>query len=257
MIGEVASSERGGSKSAWISDMFQTLSTAFPQVKALVWMDWNTDNPSLSWPLDSSRAASAAFANGVASAAYASNQFGNLEGGAIPALAAAPPPPNPITLTPVADTSTSRQTPNAQSAGSSAELYADTQGTNTAFLLFDLRPLAGKTISSVTLRLHTAGEAWAGSASTFDVRLVPATDWREEWMTFNNSVSVSNTILGSISAPRELNTWSSIRLSTDAVQRRAGGQVSLALNARTADVWIFHSRESGASTAPQLVIAYT
>jgi hypothetical protein len=32
--------------------------------------------------------------------------------------------------------------------------------------------------------------------------------------------------------------------------------LAIAINARNSDVWVFNSRESGPSTAPQLVIAY-
>ena len=256
MLGEIASSEHGGSKPAWISDMFETLPTAFPQIKALVWMDWNTGDSTLSWPLDSTRGAAAAFANGLASPIYSSNEFGNLDGGAIAPLAGTPgQQPNPVALLPLADTYTSRKAPNA-APGGNPEVSADSVGTDTAYLMFDLRPMVGKTVRSVTLRLHTAAEAWAGSNSTFDVRLVQQTDWHEEYLSYNNSVGVSSTVVGSIAAPQQLNAWYSIELRPDAVQNRAGGMLAIAINARNSDVWVFNSRESGPSTAPQLVIAY-
>jgi hypothetical protein len=76
MIGETASAERGGSKAAWISDMLNELPTNFPQIKALLWFNWNGGDPSVSWPVASSRAANDAFSIGIAASAYATNQFG-------------------------------------------------------------------------------------------------------------------------------------------------------------------------------------
>jgi hypothetical protein len=96
MIGETASSENGGSKSAWIADMLGTqLPTAFPNVKAVLWFNWNDDDPIKSWPIESSPAAQQAFRTGIASSYYASNQFGTITTSPIPPIGAtaAPTPP--------------------------------------------------------------------------------------------------------------------------------------------------------------------
>jgi hypothetical protein len=77
MIGETASSERGGSKAAWISDMLSQLPTSFPQIKALVWFNWNGGDPNVSWPVTSSPAAHQAFSSGIAAPAYAASDFGS------------------------------------------------------------------------------------------------------------------------------------------------------------------------------------
>jgi len=179
MIGEVASSEQGGSKAAWISDMLQVLPTAFPRINAVVWMDWNIGDPKLTWPVESSPAAQAAFASGIASPTYASNQFGGLPAdrpiqplvgvAQVQAEAQTPPPPsppqNPAILTPVADTYTSRAAPNSTSPGSSPVLRVDAIGSDTTFLLFDLSSLEGKNVTSATLRVHTWSASYAGSAA--------------------------------------------------------------------------------------------
>jgi beta-mannanase len=74
MIGEVASSENGGSKSDWINDMFQTqLPTNFPNIKAVVWEDWNDNDPKLSFPIESSNGSATAYARSVASDYYFAN----------------------------------------------------------------------------------------------------------------------------------------------------------------------------------------
>jgi beta-mannanase len=78
MIGEVASSERGGSKAAWIRDMLQTVPTTYPQIKAIVWFDWDGGDPKLTWPIASSKDSQNAFAAAISSSVYATNDFSGL-----------------------------------------------------------------------------------------------------------------------------------------------------------------------------------
>jgi beta-mannanase len=73
MIGEVASSEKGGplgspaSKAAWIADTFSNqLPFNFPLVKAVIWFDSAGENPEHTWPLESSLAALGAFRQAMA-----------------------------------------------------------------------------------------------------------------------------------------------------------------------------------------------
>jgi hypothetical protein len=85
MIGETASSENGGSKPDWITQALRTdLLTAFPQVKALLWFNWNGNDPELGWTIDSSPEAQVAFADAIRLPAYASNQYKNLSVSPIP-----------------------------------------------------------------------------------------------------------------------------------------------------------------------------
>jgi hypothetical protein len=220
-------------------------------------MDWNIGDSKLSWPLESSRQAQAAFASGIASPTYAANEFRSLVGGPIPPLSGvAQGPANPIVATPLADTYTSRAAPNSTAPGIAPTLSVDASGTDTTFLLFDLSALGGKTIKAATLRLHTSSESWAGSGAAADVKLVSATNWKEEYMTFRNTVPISNTILGTFTGAKQPNTWYQTVLTTGEVQARTGGMLAVAINAQAGDVWVVNSRESGAATAPQLVLAY-
>jgi hypothetical protein len=115
--------------------------------------------------------------------------------------------------------------------------------------------LAGKTITSATLRVHSSTEAWAGSAGTFDVKVVVQNDWKEQWMSYLNTVAISNTVLGSLVAPSAPNTWYETKLvDTASVQQRAGNLISMAIVGRASDVLIVNSRESTAP--PQLVVTY-
>jgi Glycosyl hydrolase family 26 len=83
MIGEVGSSEGGGSKAAWISDMFAQLAAGYPDLRALVYFE-TPDGPD-DWPVETSPASTAAFAAGVSSARFATNAFGSLPAGTIAA----------------------------------------------------------------------------------------------------------------------------------------------------------------------------
>ncbi len=84
MIAEVASTEMGGSKAAWIREALTIdLPKRFPKVKAFVWFNWNTGG--MDWVIESSRYSQTAFSKGIASSYYLENQFSNLATSPIPA----------------------------------------------------------------------------------------------------------------------------------------------------------------------------
>jgi len=257
MIGETASSEHGGSKAAWITDFLQSLPTAFPKVKAFIWFNWNVSDPNGTFPIESSPTAQSAFAAGIASSAYARNDYSTLSTvGVLPLSAPSSQSANPAALTPVADTYISRANVTSTSGGISTDLRADLGGTDTTFMTFNLSALAGKTITSASLRVHTSSQSWSGSNAIFDVKQVQATDWKEQWMSYNNPVPISSTVLGSLSGATTSNTWYQVNLTQLApIQSQAGGLLSIAVTGRTGDVLIINSRESGANAA-QLVVAY-
>src|SRR5919202_128535 len=66
MLSEVASSERGGDKAAWIEDFFRALAHNH-DVLAFVWFDFDKETD---WRIASSDAARSAFARGVAATRY-------------------------------------------------------------------------------------------------------------------------------------------------------------------------------------------
>jgi hypothetical protein len=69
VLGEIASSEQGGSKAQWISEMLRDLPTEYPKVRGLVWFDKFENG--MDWPIETSASAVAAFAAGIGSRAYA------------------------------------------------------------------------------------------------------------------------------------------------------------------------------------------
>ena len=81
MLAEVGSSEYGGSKAEWIGDALTRVPTEYRQVRALLWFDKFDDN--MDWPIETSPAATAAFAAGVSQPVYVGAGYGGLSGGAI------------------------------------------------------------------------------------------------------------------------------------------------------------------------------
>lgn len=83
MIAETASSEQGGSKAAWIRNAFAySLPELFPNVRAVVWFNWNLDG--MDWVIESSSESRDAFAQSIASHYYTENEFSDLSVSPIP-----------------------------------------------------------------------------------------------------------------------------------------------------------------------------
>ena len=81
LVGETASTETGGSKAQWITDMFQSLATRFPRIRGLLWFDKLDDG--MDWPIETSASATAAFRAGVADPRYVANTAAALPPGPI------------------------------------------------------------------------------------------------------------------------------------------------------------------------------
>ncbi len=87
MLTQWGSSERGGDKAAWITDALSTqLPNHYPAIKGIVWFNWNVPDQGVDWVIESSPAAQAAFAKGIASDYYSSNFFSALRGEVIQPL---------------------------------------------------------------------------------------------------------------------------------------------------------------------------
>ncbi len=76
LIGEIASNEIGGSKPAWIKNMLREV-PRYRGIRGLVW--FNVKDRNTHWPLESSKAATNAFAKGIQKSVYRPNEFGGLE----------------------------------------------------------------------------------------------------------------------------------------------------------------------------------
>jgi hypothetical protein len=81
IIGEIASSEDGGSKSSWIANMLRELPIRYPQVRGVIWSEYYYQGAD--WPIETSAASAAAFSAGVRGPAYVAGHFRGLGSGLI------------------------------------------------------------------------------------------------------------------------------------------------------------------------------
>jgi beta-mannanase len=145
MIGEVASTEYGGSKSSWITDAYSTqMPRNFPHVKAVVW--FNKNDSGRDWPIESSTSAQSAFAEAVASDFYAGNTFGSL-----PTLSRIKP--LPWDYTPPAAPTVSSVSPASPANNNSPAVIGSAE--------------AGSTVKLYTNNTCTSAVAATGSAAAF------------------------------------------------------------------------------------------
>lgn len=82
LLAEVAASEHGGSKAEWIEDMFAELPSAYPLVRGLMWFDYYDQGND--WPIETSPAATEAFAAGIGEPRYLPNSFAATATGPVP-----------------------------------------------------------------------------------------------------------------------------------------------------------------------------
>jgi hypothetical protein len=86
LISEMSSTEYGGSKAGWIQDALAKIPASYPKIGGLLWFDTYIEG--MDWPIESSTAATSAFAEGIGNPAYAGNAYAELSGDSI-----APPQP--------------------------------------------------------------------------------------------------------------------------------------------------------------------
>jgi hypothetical protein len=80
VIGEVSSTEKGGSKAAWITDALGTqLPENYPRVSAFLWFNKSgAQAGGMDWNVGSSQTSLSAFANAISNNLYGSNTYGGL-----------------------------------------------------------------------------------------------------------------------------------------------------------------------------------
>jgi hypothetical protein len=82
VLGEIASTARGGSKAAWISTMLRSVPSRYRSVHGLVWFD--VEDRGNRWPIESPRGVARAFAAGIRNPAYRPNLFSEIATSPIP-----------------------------------------------------------------------------------------------------------------------------------------------------------------------------
>jgi hypothetical protein len=99
LIMEIGSSELGGNKASWITDMFNQLSTKYTRIKGFTWFNENKEND---WRIESSTASKNAFSTAVKNLAVATTPTTQVHPVTPPTpVAPTPVTPKPITPTPV------------------------------------------------------------------------------------------------------------------------------------------------------------
>jgi hypothetical protein len=140
--------------------------------------------------------------------------------------------------------------------GADTALYSVTGSpTKVTYLKFDLKALAGATVTGATLKLTTTSGAYSGSPSAQNVYPVSDTSWSESAMTYATAPALGSQVLGTVPAGSASATTYSVTLPPSALQQAAtaGGLVTLAVKSAAADAFYVNSKE--ATTArPQLVI---
>jgi hypothetical protein len=81
IIGEVGSTEYGGSKAAWIADALNKVPAQYPKIRGLLWFEKYDDG--MDWPIETSGSSIDAFAAGIQNQAYLGNDFSGLGAGPI------------------------------------------------------------------------------------------------------------------------------------------------------------------------------
>ncbi len=76
VIGEIGSTEYGGSKADWIGEALSRLPTNYPKLRGLLWFEKFDDG--MDWPIETSSSATSAFASGIQNPSYLGNSFAGL-----------------------------------------------------------------------------------------------------------------------------------------------------------------------------------
>ena len=250
--GSVEAGDGGYKKAAWIRDLLlKQLPGTFPQIKAFMWFDWADTGGYETMPIDSSGPALQAFKDSVASSAYAANSYSNLSTSPIPAPGTSTtpvptPPTGTVALPAVADSFTTSADRTSTAGGTSTTLVSDGDPQSTIYLKFDLSAFAGRTVSSVKLRITTAPVVYGGSLNAHSIRLVPDVLWKEAYLSYANSVAVSPTTLGTLGLGTLGGVTYDITLDRSVVQQWAGGLFAVAITSLGFDGLVISSREGAA-----------
>jgi hypothetical protein len=76
MIAEVASTDRGGNKPAWIKDMFKVVRHSYRKVRAVLWYD--VDDRGTNWPIERKKKEKGAFRTALKPGAFKPNIYGGI-----------------------------------------------------------------------------------------------------------------------------------------------------------------------------------
>jgi hypothetical protein len=82
MLTEVASTDRGGNKPAWIKDMLVKIRHRYRKIRGVIYYD--VDDRGTHWPIENRKQDGNAFKSGIRAGAYRPNEFGGIVNSPIP-----------------------------------------------------------------------------------------------------------------------------------------------------------------------------
>jgi 3-phytase len=178
------------------------------------------------------------------------------------------PPPPPTTTPPPATTTTNfvavedaygdSSTPTTN-YGSSAQVSVDGSPVTDAYMKFDLTDLAGKTLTSAQLRVHTTTSSTAGSPDSQSLTVLPTTanTWSEGTLTYNNRPGHGNSLGNLASGATSPNTTYTKTLSLTEMQAQLGGFSTITMyQVGSNGVDIDSSEVSTVANRPTLILTY-
>jgi hypothetical protein len=155
-------------------------------------------------------------------------------------------PPGGLILNPVDDAYVAGEL-TGSNFGQTSDLQSDLSPTRESYLKFDLRPLAGTTISQATLRMFVT----SSSNNAQNIKQVADNSWTETALTFNNRPPKGATV-ATFTHGSTTGVWREVVI-TSAVAASAGSFLSLAIDAAGSDGFDFNSAEAS-SNRVELVI---
>jgi hypothetical protein len=207
------------------------------------------------WNVSAHVTGNGTFALGLASSFVGDTTFDSRESSTQPTLVVSyntgtPPPPVTVSFAPVKD-SMVKAAATTTNFGSQTQMQVSAQSgfQKQMFLQFDVSGIpAGATVTSATLRIASQT---TGTGRTVTAKAVSTTSWVETGITWSNKPALGAT-LSSVSA-HTAGQDSAWNVGAHVV---GNGSFSIGLDSTFAGDTNFHSRESGAATAPELVITY-
>lgn len=152
------------------------------------------------------------------------------------------------TFTPVADTYVNDNSPSTN-FGTSGQLGVDASEVKRMFLKFTVSGLTSP-VSGATLRIHADDVSGAESNNGGTFRAMSNTTWSETAVTWNAQPGIDGATLGSLGSVSR-NTWYEVNVGALIT---GNGTFSIGVTSSSNNGADYDSRESGTSTAPQLII---
>jgi Calcineurin-like phosphoesterase len=154
--------------------------------------------------------------------------------------------PGTLALNPIDDAYVDGDLP-ADNFGSDPSLISDASPVRDSYLKFDLRSLAGQSISSAKLRMFVTN----ASGGAFNLKAVADNSWTEAGISFSNKPT-KGAVIRTFTPSVSVGAWVEVDVTSGAAGK-AGSLLSMALDTASTDGYAFNSSEA-ASNRVQLVV---